>query len=82
MNEQRLAETIISRMENAKNNNSKTAHILLSTLKENYNKELLDMKQFMELIGLDYKQSTIPGAAMISLEVSIDELDVLKGETF
>lgn len=82
MNEKMLAETIISRMQNAKDNKCNTAHVLFSTLENDFDKNLSDMKQFMNDIGLDYNQSTIPGAAIVSLEVSVDKLDILKNETF
>lgn len=82
MNEKMLAETIISRMQNAKDNKRNTAHVLFSTLENDFDKNLSDMKQFMNDIGLDYNQSSIPGAAMVSLEVSVDKLDILKNETF
>lgn len=82
MNEKMLAETIISRMQSAKDNKRNTAHVLFSALENDFDKNLSDMKQFMNDIGLDYNQSTIPGAAMVSLEVSVDKLDILKNETF
>ena len=82
MNEKMLAETIISRMQNAKDNKRNTAHVLFSTLESGFDKNLSDMKQFMNEIGLNYNQSNIPGADMVSLEVNVDKLDILKNETF
>ena len=77
-----LAERIIKRMESAAKYNEEETNVLFSTLKNNWEKELKAMKNFMENIGLEYKESKIRGAAMIALKVKTSAYEVLKAETF
>lgn len=82
MTNKHLAERIIERMESAVKYNQEEINVLFSTLKDNWEKELAAMKNFMETIGLEYEESKIRGAAMIALKVKTSAYEVLKAETF
>lgn len=82
MTNKHLAERIIERMESAVKYNQEETNVLFSTLKDNWEKELAAMKNFMETIGLEYEESKIRGAAMIALKVKTSAYEVLKAETF
>lgn len=77
-----LAERIIERMESAAKYNEEETNVLFSTLKNDWEKELEAMKNFMKNIGLEYEESKIRGAAMIALKVKTSAYEVLKAETF
>ena len=77
-----LSEIIIERMESAAKYNEEETNVLFSTLKNDWEKELAAMKNFMETIGLQYEENKIRGAAMIALKVKTSAYEVLKAETF
>ncbi|MCT1482233.1 hypothetical protein M3C31_00025 [Staphylococcus hominis] len=82
MTNKHLAKKIIKRMESAVKYNQEETNVLFSTLKNDWEKELEAMKNFMETIGLEYEESKIRGAAMIALKVKTSAYEVLKAETF
>ena len=82
MTNKHLSERVIERMESAVKYNQEETNVLFSTLKNDWEKELEAMKNFMKTIGLEYEESKIRGAAMIALKVKTSAYEVLKAETF